>query len=304
MKIAVCFSGQFRTAKECAPNLKAFFSSDKHEIDFFIHTWDNTSYKNFNCTNIYPQRDRFITNNEVDFLKSTYNPKFLKVESHSEYLKKFTNKGYGSGLELWYSFYKSISLKKLYERKHNFKYDLVIKIRLDCMFRKIEDFDKHISYISEYPSNHIATHFRYDTYWKSKLNQITANDIFFIGTSKTIDLYSLFFIDKRIYDKKINPSFCNNDGYGYTQYMHTFFKGIESVQTYDEPFVLREAYKNLSKLDLNDSETIKRIEAMDGYYYSYYKNNNNMKYYVHTLFDKYTFNFDDMENKIYLNEIR
>ena len=29
-----------------------------------------------------------------------------------------------------------------------------------------------------------------------------------------------------------------------------------------------------------------------------------MKYYVHTLYDKYTFDFDDMENKIYLNEIR
>jgi hypothetical protein len=303
MKIAVCFSGQFRTAKECAPNLKAFFSSDTHEIDFFIHTWDTTSYKNFNGTNIYPQRDRILTQEEIDFLKSTYNPKLLKVESHSEYLKKYTNKGFGSGLELWYSFYKSISLKKLHERKNNFKYDFVIKVRLDCMFRKVNQFDEHINHILKYPSNYIVTHFRYDTNWKSKLNQISANDIFFIGTSKTIDSYSSFFIDKRIYDKKTNPSYCKNDGYGYTQFMHTFFKKIEAVQAYDEPFVLREAYKELASLDLNRLETHEKIELMDGYYYSYYKNDINANYYVYSLFDENTINFDDYENKIYLNEI-
>ena len=52
MKIAVCFSGQFRTAIECAPNLKKFFSSKTHDIDFFIHIWDVTSCKNFNATTI------------------------------------------------------------------------------------------------------------------------------------------------------------------------------------------------------------------------------------------------------------
>ena len=102
MKVAVCFSGQIRTALECAPNLKRYFSSDKHEIDFFIHTWDNTSYKNFNGANIYPQKDRFITKQEVEFLKQTYNPKAIKIESHSEYLKKFVEKGWDEEKQMYY----------------------------------------------------------------------------------------------------------------------------------------------------------------------------------------------------------
>lgn len=302
MKVAVCFSGQIRTAKECAPNLKAFFSSDKHEIDFFIHTWDNTSYKNFNGTNIYPQRDRFITEDEINFLKETYNPKVIKVESHSNYLKRFVENGFGNGLELWYSFYKSIILKKWYERNEKFKYDVVIKIRLDCMFKNIDNFDKHIEHILNTSDNTIATHFRYDSSWRSILNKISANDIFFVSNSKTMDLYSTFFIDKMKYDKITNPSFCKNDGYGYTQYMHTFFKNINPIPAFDEPFVLRDAYKHLAKQELN-KECIKKISEADGYYYSYYKLEPEGNFYVYSLFDKYNTNFDDMHNPIYLDEI-
>jgi hypothetical protein len=301
MKIAVCFSGQFRTAKECAPNLKAFFSSDKHEIDFFIHTWDNTSYKNFNGANIYPQRDRNITEQEIEFLKQTYNPKAIKIESHSEYLKKFVEKGFGSGLELWYSFYKSISLKKLYERKYNFNYDIVIKVRLDCMFKQF-DLDKQIEHIIKYPQNTIATHFRYDLNWKNILNKITANDICFISSSETMEKYANFFIDKRIYDKLNNPIECKNDGYGYTQHMHTFYKNIEVINMLTEPFVLRYAYKHLAKQKLN-IDILSKMEKLDGFYYNYYKNQPHKQFYIHTIFDKEITNYDDMDNKVYLNEI-
>ena len=300
MKVAVCFSGQIRTALECAPNLKRYFSSDKHEIDFFIHTWDNTSYKNFNGTNIYPQKDRFITKQEVEFLKQTYNPKAIKIESHSEYLKKFVEKGFGSGLELWYSFYKSIILKKWYERKYNFKYDIVIKVRLDCMFREF-DLDKQIEYIIKYPQNTIATHFQYDLNWKSILTKISANDICFISSSETMEKYANFFIDKRIYDKLNNPIECGNDGYGYTQFMHTFYKNIEVTDMLTEPFVLRYAYKHLAKENL-DINILSKMEKLDGFYYGYYKNEPHKEFYIHTIFDKKITNYDDMDNKVYLNE--
>lgn len=301
MKVAVCFSGQIRTANECAPNLKRFFSSKKHEIDFFIHTWDNTSYKNFNGTNIYPQRTRLITSDEIDFLKETYNPKILKIESHLGYLKKYVEKGFGNGLELWYSFYKSIILKRWYERKYNFKYDIVIKLRPDCMFKNVDAFDKHIDYILSKSGNTMATHFRYSSEWTSILNTISANDIFFISNSKTMDSYSTFFIDKMKYDKSINPTYCKNDGYGYTQYMHTFFKNINPIQAFDEPFVLRDAYKHLAKEEISE-KCIEKISEADGYYYSYYKLNPNGNFYVYELSNEVSVDFDDMDNLIYLNE--
>lgn len=300
MKIAVCFSGQFRTAKDCAPNLKRFFSSDKHEIDFFIHTWGNTSYKNFNCTNIYPQRDRFITDDEINFLKETYNPKAIKIESHSQYIKKFVEKGFGSGLELWYSFYRSIILKKWYERKHNFKYDVVIKIRLDCMFRCF-DFDEQMEHILKHPNNTIATHFRYDLNWKNILNTISANDICFVGNSKTMDEYANFFVDKKAYDKLNGPLNCGNDGYGYTQFMHTFYKNIETTRMLSEPFVLRDAYKYLAK-EVLDEDSLKKIEELDGFYYTNYKSELDKELYIHTLSKNYNLDLDNFDKKVYLNE--
>lgn len=300
MKIAVCFSGQFRTAKECAPNLKKFLSSNKHEIDFFIHTWDNTSYKNFNGTNVFPQKDRDITEKEIEFLKKTYNPKFIKVESYSTYLEKFVNKGFGAGLELWYSFYKSIILKKWYERKHNFKYDIVIKIRLDCMF-KYFDLNEEIKHILKHSTNTIATHFQYDLNWKNILNTISANDICFISNSYVMDKYSNFFVDKRTYDKLNDPLNCDNDGYGYTQFMHTFYKNIETTHMLSEPFVLRDAYKQLAKEELNDT-ILSKIEELDGFYYTYYKTEPDKKLYIHTLSNEYNSDLDNFDKKIYLNE--
>jgi hypothetical protein len=303
MKIAVCFSGQYRTAKECAPNLKKFFSSQKHEVDFFIHTWDTTSYKNFNGTNVYPQRDRFITEEEIEFLKKTYEPKGIKVESHSNYINKYVNNGFGGGLELWYSFYKSMSLKKMFERKNNFRYDVVIKIRLDCMFENINNFDNHITDILSKPKNTIATFFKYASDWKDRLTTISANDVFFIGTSVTMDMYSNFFIDKKNYDKKNNTELCNNIGYGYTQYMHTFFKNIEVTYTIDDPFVLRDMYKHLAKEKFS-KDCIEKISQLDGYYYSYYKSDPNGNFYVYKLFDKKITNFEDWTNKVYLDEYK
>jgi hypothetical protein len=302
MKIAVCFSGQFRTARECASNLKAFFSSDEHEVDFFIHTWDNTSYKNFNATNIYPRRDRYLTEDDIEFLKETYNPKYIKIESHFDYLKKYVNKGFGNGLELWYSFYKSITLKKLYERKHNFKYDVVIKVRLDCMFAN-ETFENHINLVKNSTDNTIFTHFSYGLNWKNHLKDITANDIYFISTSQTMDEYAKFFVDKMNYDKNNPTSICENDGYGYTQNMHTFFKKLEAKRCYDNPFVLRDAYKELAKLSFDDDNTFLKMEAADGYYYTHYKTIPNQKCFVKTLPNEYRINLDDMYNKIYLDEI-
>ena len=74
--IAVCLSGQSRTWSTAKENILNYFDvkinthkNCKINVDFFIHTWDNTSYKNFNGTNIYPQKDRFITKQEIKFLK-------------------------------------------------------------------------------------------------------------------------------------------------------------------------------------------------------------------------------------------
>jgi hypothetical protein len=116
-----------------------------------------------------------------------------------------------------------------------------------------------------------------------------------------MEKYANFFIDKRIYDKVNNPIKCENDGYGYTQFMHTFYKNIEVTKMLTEPFVLRYAYKHLAKENL-DINILSKMEKLDGFYYGYYKNEPHKEFYIHTIFDKKITNYDDMDNKVYLNE--
>ena len=43
MKIAVCFSGQMRTALEANKSIIKFLGNQLPNVDFFFHTWDNKS---------------------------------------------------------------------------------------------------------------------------------------------------------------------------------------------------------------------------------------------------------------------
>ena len=43
MRIAVCFRGQLRTGVEASKNLIHLFGDYFKDIDFFVHTWDNTT---------------------------------------------------------------------------------------------------------------------------------------------------------------------------------------------------------------------------------------------------------------------
>ena len=52
MKIAVCFSGQIRTAVENFINIKNFLGDIYNDCDFFMHCWDDCSYKTYNLSNI------------------------------------------------------------------------------------------------------------------------------------------------------------------------------------------------------------------------------------------------------------
>ena len=83
--------------------------------------------------------------------------------------------------------------------------------------------------------------------------------------------------------------------------MHTFFKNINPIHAFDEPFVLRDAYKHLAKEEIS-KECIEKISEADGYYYSYYKLNPNGNFYVYDLSNEIGVDFDDMDNKVYLNE--
>ena len=73
--------------------------------------------------------------NELNFkLKyEDYNFTYNQLVKYNEHLYKDVNI-FDIVQPLWYSFYKSIELKKKYELKNGFKYDYVLKLRPDIKY--------------------------------------------------------------------------------------------------------------------------------------------------------------------------
>ena len=137
MKIAVCLSGQVRTAVENFPNIKNFLGDVYNDCDFFMHCWNDCSYKTYNLSNI---RKKPYKESKTKFEKiyELYSPQKMQIDNPDiEYgynICKFM------GIEpLWYSFLKSIQYKQQYELDNNFEYDYVIKLRYDVILALAED---------------------------------------------------------------------------------------------------------------------------------------------------------------------
>ncbi len=126
-KIALCIYGQIRSFDLVKESLKNNLI-DIYDMDIFIHFWnryddsikvnDNQfnhengaiEYGNFNETNI---------DEVLNFLK----PKSFKIEEPIEYAKNTES--------MFYSIEQSNNLKKEYEMRYNFEYDIVLRSRID-----------------------------------------------------------------------------------------------------------------------------------------------------------------------------
>lgn len=182
-RIAVCFSGQARYWKESAANIKRFFEFEhphpenglEVETDYFIHTWDTNTWR-------LPKTDHSVyedvKHNDGEAIKEMYKPKDIIVE---EYTKgKFKR----SWDPMFYSFARSLMLKRDYELSNNFQYDLVIKARMDVVYNPAMGFPLQrvwpgVCYTAT-PVSKFASEFNYNNF----------DDVMFYGDSPTMDLIS------------------------------------------------------------------------------------------------------------------
>lgn len=139
MRAALCFSGGVRTGVEASKNIKRFLGDLNPDV--FIHTWDVDT---FACTAQYTNVDimpaaTFPVNiSDIAKLKAIYKPKIVKIDVQSDifhpnryiYNKHFIHLGH----QMMYSIQKANQLKTKFERDNGFKYDVVIRARLDCIF--------------------------------------------------------------------------------------------------------------------------------------------------------------------------
>jgi len=192
MKIALCLSGQPRYIEEGYYFINKYLLN-KYDIDVFIHTWWDDSFKNneFNFTNI--KRNSLYDEDAIIKLVKYYNPKKI-IHEPQILFETFNNVNYESVnpisvFSMFYSIKQSNELKKSYEQENNFLYDLVIRCRLDIVFGrfnlKLENMDSNYMYVGG--EHHYGNYPYYP------------NDHFCISSSENMDYYSNLYDKLEIY---------------------------------------------------------------------------------------------------------
>ena len=130
MRIAICFSAQVRTALYAVDNIKKFIGPLWNQCDFFCHTWLKDTDKLFEHEMYVLSNKTTVEQSTIDKLHEIYQFKKFKIENWEDVVlqRPFDP-------PLFYSWIESLKLKQEYEKENNFKYDIVIKLRLDNIYR-------------------------------------------------------------------------------------------------------------------------------------------------------------------------
>lgn len=121
MKIAVCLSGQPRSARTALPSLMRYFNV--LNPDYFCHVWRQNTWKN-------PDPSRFhedeVDEEVFEFIRTTLNPRLMLISNPVVQPRPFE------------SMFKSMAyanmLRRTYEYETDHHYDLVVKARYDLIF--------------------------------------------------------------------------------------------------------------------------------------------------------------------------
>jgi hypothetical protein len=306
MRIAVCFSGQWRTGNYCYENLKQFFGILYPYCDFFIHTWDINKQKCYNLSNVFSKQTK-LTLNDVNEIKNKYNPKKIIVDDYQIAYKElikyepllYTNVNIFDIVQpLWYSFHKSIQLKNEYETDNGFKYDYVIKLRPDILLhpnrRLSQDIEMYKNELDagEFYIENLIRDYSIDTH--------TIDDVYFLSNSESMNIaseYYLKWLDWGIGDR-------TKPFYGFIRY--SILYNLKLLQFKRRDLGGESGYVVLRPecLEYNDStiDGYHRCIGCEDYYYGNPKKNPMTPegYYINLLKDKYIIN-DDVDN--YIDEL-
>tara|TARA_R110000868_G_scaffold8320_3_gene43521 strand:- start:957 stop:1766 length:810 start_codon:yes stop_codon:yes gene_type:complete len=205
MKIAVCFSGMIRTGAICAPALRDWFGKYYDDIDFFMHTWDVSVAKPWHPDCVAIHKGAVPTNitkentyTLLPELMAAYDGKITSIEIENFNLfERGFHKQFDSFSPLWYSWFKSVQLKRMYETINKIEYDLVVKLRPDIVF----NLDPNLGYLF---SNYIADALESPhVFFVNSSMPVRIDDIVFISTSKIMDIASAFIINTGV--KEFSP---------------------------------------------------------------------------------------------------
>ena len=145
MKIAVCLSGQMRTAGKCVEHIKEFFSD--YDVDYFMHTW-NQEEEYFKESD--KMRMNRVRNLDLSLFESVKNILGPKIASRDDKIQVV----YPSVFAQQLSMAKCFVHCQQYSDSTRTQYDIIIKCRFDLIWRPCmkfsipNDFSKDTLYVS------------------------------------------------------------------------------------------------------------------------------------------------------------
>jgi hypothetical protein len=162
MKVAVCISGQPRTAEICVPHIKRFFSNVTP--DYYFHMWDKNQWI-FHASDLDPTEEELVSTNVIEYVISELSPVAYKIDKHP------APHIFEQSISQLDSFNKSLQLI-------NGLYDVIVKCRFDIIWNPTVKFSLPLLVT---PNTLYATHIG-----KSKDLHNMVNDRFFFGDSNTM----------------------------------------------------------------------------------------------------------------------
>ena len=218
MKIAICYYGlvgssNFKYGKgssldpEIAYNShKKFLFDNKYNIDIFIHS-QSFDQKEI-LIDLYNPKEYFIEKQKNFFFQTLFHKEVInnflsipfKIFKRNENFKSVSEKLRKTFLRCknsrsrWYSTKKVVDLKRKYEKKMGFNYDLVMLTRLDVGFFSKFDFDTlpkeklTVSNHNDVPAP--RNNYKQEVLKNNRTEERGISDFWFISSSKKIDNFA------------------------------------------------------------------------------------------------------------------
>jgi hypothetical protein len=235
-------------------NVKNYFEdADAHhpkgkvEVDYFMHCWDTNTWRLPNKPRNFCAEDR--KHDDYDRIVAAYDMKAAMVEEYVE--SKFTL----AWDPLFYSFSKSVALKRQYELDNDFEYDLVIKARLDTVYNPASKFP----YLNEY-INQRTVYAPYNIMqFPNEFNYWNFDDVIFYGHSNTMDIVAdIYKSNKALYTSEyVTEHTARSDravgfnfyGPGCMLYEHIINSGLRADYPRHQPIPYKVSRETMKHLD-------------------------------------------------------
>lgn len=222
MKIAVCLSGQLRTAEYALPSQINWFKSNDddfdYEIDYFCHTWLEPNLHRISL-NDFVVEETSVTCSEIENCIGLCNPKDKLFQHYNDVPYKFP------WAEMFYSALMANRLKRNYEIKNNFRYDLVVKSRYDLAFENNDSFINYYLRLTSHvsTSDHLEIYVNHVNRDLAEYNKLNNCDVMYYGSSISMDIFSDIYRYLSLKQKTMSEEDCEVLGPGalMTEYANT-----------------------------------------------------------------------------------